>query len=59
MQEIEGKSLEEVTEYSRVFWERYKELHESEKVGEWCQLKLFGSWVLLRVSVCAAVAQML
>lgn len=33
LQEVEGKTLEEVTEYSKVFWERYKELHESEKVS--------------------------
>jgi hypothetical protein len=33
-QEVEGKSVDEVTEYSKVFWDRYKELHESEKVGD-------------------------
>lgn len=30
--EVEGKSVEEVREYSQVFWQRYKELNDWEKV---------------------------
>ena len=30
--EVEGKSEDEVREYHRVFWERYKELDEWERI---------------------------